>query len=69
MLAVTGLSWMDHEFFTGSMAPDLVGWDWFALQLADGWEVMLYLLRHRGRHRGPGLLRHPHRPPGPGPGP
>jgi predicted secreted hydrolase len=46
-LAVTGLSWMDHEFFTSSMAPNLVGWDWFALQLNDGWDVMLYLLRHR----------------------
>jgi predicted secreted hydrolase len=22
-----------------------VGWDWFALQLSDGWEVMLYRLR------------------------
>ena len=38
---------MDHEFFTGSMAPGLVGWDWFALQLDDGREVMLYLLRHQ----------------------
>jgi predicted secreted hydrolase len=46
-LAVTGESWMDHEFFTGAMAPDLSGWDWFSLQLADGWEVMLYLLRHK----------------------
>jgi len=46
-LVVTGSSWMDHEFFTSSMAPGLVGWDWFALQLDDGWEVMLYRLRHR----------------------
>ncbi len=23
------------------------GWDWFSLQLADGWEVMLYLLRQK----------------------
>ena len=38
---------MDHEFFTSAMAPDLAGWDWFSLQLADGWEVMLYLLRHQ----------------------
>ncbi len=45
--SVTGLSWMDHEFFTGTMAPGLVGWDWFALQLGDGWDLMLYLLRHR----------------------
>ena len=46
-LAVTGESWMDHEFFTSAMAPNLSGWDWFSLQLADGWEVMLYLLRHK----------------------
>jgi predicted secreted hydrolase len=45
--AVTGTSWMDHEFFTGGMAPNLSGWDWFSLQLADGWEVMLYLLRQK----------------------
>jgi predicted secreted hydrolase len=46
-LAVTGLSWMDHEFFTGALAPDLVGWDWFGLQLDDGVDVMLYLLRRK----------------------
>jgi predicted secreted hydrolase len=44
-VAVAGESWMDHEFFTGSLAPGQVGWDWFALQLSDGAEVMLYLLR------------------------
>ena len=47
VLPVSGASWMDHEFFTGSLAPGQVGWDWFALQLADGVEVMLYLLRHQ----------------------
>ena len=46
-LPVTGTSWMDHEFFSQAMAPDLAGWDWFSLQLADGWEVMLYLLRQK----------------------
>jgi predicted secreted hydrolase len=46
-LTVTGESWMDHEFFTSAMAPNLSGWDWFSLQLGDGWEVMLYLLRHQ----------------------
>jgi len=46
-LEVSGASWLDHEFFTGSMAPGLAGWDWFALQLDDGREVMLYLLRHQ----------------------
>jgi len=46
-LPVAGTSWMDHEFFSSAMAPDLVGWDWFSLQLTDGWEVMLYLLRRQ----------------------
>jgi predicted secreted hydrolase len=46
-LSVTGESWMDHEFFSGAMAPNLSGWDWFSLQLADGCEVMLYLLRQK----------------------
>ena len=46
-LEVTGSSWMDHEFFTHTLAAEQAGWDWFALQLDDGREVMLYLLRHQ----------------------
>jgi predicted secreted hydrolase len=46
-LAVTGVSWLDHEFFSSGMPPGLSGWDWFALQLGDGREVMLYLLRRK----------------------
>jgi len=42
---VRGEAWMDHEFTTGELAADLVGWDWFGLQLDDGTELMLYLLR------------------------
>lgn len=42
---VTGSAWMDHEFSTRSMPENLVGWDWFSLQLENGWEVMLYKLR------------------------
>lgn len=44
---VTGVSWMDHEFFSSAVAPGQVGWDWFALQLDDGRDLMLYLLRQR----------------------
>lgn len=43
---VTGSSWFDHEWSSQAMAPGLVGWDWFSLQLDDGWELMLYLLRY-----------------------
>ena len=45
--AVTGLAWMDREWSTSSLGADQTGWDWFALQLADGSEVMLYRLRLR----------------------
>lgn len=45
--AVHGSSWMDHEFFSGSMAADESGWDWVGLQLNDHTELMLYRLRHK----------------------
>lgn len=44
---VTGLSWMDREWSTSSLGANLVGWDWFALQLSDGREVMYYQLRDK----------------------
>src|SRR5262249_52289166 len=47
-LAVEGRSWMDHEFSSNSLSGTLAGWDWFALQLDDGRDLMLYRLRHRG---------------------
>ena len=42
---VTGTTWMDHEFGSTDLGPDLVGWDWFSLQMADQTELMLYRLR------------------------
>ncbi len=42
---VEGTSWRDREFGSGQLAENQTGWDWFALQLADGTEVMLYLMR------------------------
>jgi len=42
---VSGLAWMDREWGTSALGPELVGWDWMALQLDDGREVMLYHLR------------------------
>ena len=43
--SVEGWSWMDHEFSTSALAPDQVGWDWFALQLDDGSELMVFQIR------------------------
>jgi len=44
---VSGSSWMDREWGTSALGPDEVGWDWFALQLADGRDLMFYRLRRR----------------------
>lgn len=44
---VSGESWMDREWSTSALGPDDIGWDWFALQLADGRDLMLYRIRHR----------------------
>jgi predicted secreted hydrolase len=46
-LAVTGSSWMDHEFFTHQLEPQQVGWDWLSLQLNDNTELMLFHIRRR----------------------
>jgi predicted secreted hydrolase len=43
--AVTGTSWLDHEWGPGSIGKDAAGWDWFAVQLADGRDLMLYRMR------------------------
>lgn len=44
-LAVSGQAWMDHEWSTSALSADLVGWDWFALELDDGHDLMFYRLR------------------------
>lgn len=45
VLKVHGIAWMDHEFSSAPLEPDLQGWDWFSLQLDNHTEVMIYLLR------------------------
>jgi predicted secreted hydrolase len=43
--AVRGEAWMDREVGSSQLGPGQVGWDWFALRLADGRDLMLYVLR------------------------
>lgn len=42
---VQGISWMDHEFMTSTLAPGQTGWDWFCAMLDDGSDLMIYRLR------------------------
>ena len=43
--AVAGESWFDHEWSTSALGQDVVGWNWFSLQLSDGRELMFYQFR------------------------
>jgi predicted secreted hydrolase len=45
--AVSGFSWMDHEFFTHQLEKDQLGWDWLGLQFSDDTELMLYRIRRK----------------------
>lgn len=42
---VSGASWLDREWSSSALAADQAGWDWFALQLDDGRELMYYQMR------------------------
>ncbi len=44
---VNGEAWMDHEFSSSQLEAGQVGWDWAALQLKDGREIMVYRMRRK----------------------
>ena len=43
--AVSGLSWLDREWSSSALSKEQSGWDWFALQLSDGSDLMFYQIR------------------------
>ena len=45
---VSGMTWMDQEFFTGATPREGMGWDWFSARLADGRDLMLFRVRMPG---------------------
>ena len=48
---VTGSAWFDREWSTSVLSGDQIGWDWFALQFADGRDLMVFQLRRRDGRR------------------
>lgn len=47
---VRGLGWFDHEWSTSVLSDEQAGWEWFALGLDDGRDLMVFRLRrHDGR--------------------
>lgn len=47
LFPVKGKSWFDRELSSQGLAKNEAGWDWFALQLDDGQEIMLYVIRKK----------------------
>ncbi|MBT8083575.1 MAG: carotenoid 1,2-hydratase [Woeseia sp.] len=43
--SVQGLSWLDREWSSSALSARQAGWDWFAVQLDDGTDLMFYQLR------------------------
>lgn len=44
-IPVDGDAWFDREWSTSALSAGQVGWDWFALQMEDGRDLMYYQLR------------------------
>jgi predicted secreted hydrolase len=47
-IPLSGTAWFDHEWGPGALPEAAAGWDWFAVQLDDGSELMLYRIRTAG---------------------
>ncbi len=45
--SVDGSSWLDREWGTSALGNEHAGWDWFALRLSDGRDLMFYRLRRK----------------------
>jgi predicted secreted hydrolase len=50
---VSGTAWLDREWGTSTLDPDVVGWDWLSLRLGDGRDLMLYRLRQADGSQAP----------------
>ena len=44
---VSGNSWFDREWSSSALGADQAGWDWFALHLQDGRDLMFYRMRDK----------------------
>ncbi len=52
-VAVQGSGWLDREWSTSVLSAGQQGWDWFALQLHDGRDLMMFRLRRDDCNRDP----------------
>ncbi len=52
-IEVSGRAWLDREWGSSVLDPDVVGWDWLSLSLADGRDLMLFQLRDASGNTAP----------------
>lgn len=52
-VSVVGNAWLDQEWSTSVLSGGQVGWDWFAVQLDDGRDLMVFRLRREDGSRDP----------------
>ena len=52
-VAISGTAWFDHEWSTSVLSAEQTGWDWFALHLDDGRDIMAFRLRRKDGARDP----------------
>ncbi|MCB8927401.1 MAG: hypothetical protein H6652_17455 [Ardenticatenaceae bacterium] len=45
VIAITGLSWKDHEYSTSALSEGAIGWDWFSMQFDNGSSLMFFQIR------------------------
>ena len=50
---VVGWGWLDREWSTSALSSQQIGWDWFALMLHSGEDVMAFRLRRQDGARDP----------------
>lgn len=46
-IAVTGVTWLDHEWSSQVLDPDATGWDWVGANLDDGGALMAFRIRDK----------------------
>ncbi|GGY39733.1 lipocalin-like domain-containing protein [Pseudoduganella albidiflava] len=46
--AVTGVTWLDHEWSSQVLDPEAAGWDWVGANLDDGGSLMAFRIRRKG---------------------
>ena len=42
---ITGNSWYDHEWSSGVLPQNVIGWDWFSITFRDSSQLMIYQLK------------------------